>query len=97
MSDDDEDNADPIIFLEPPDVADDSGADDADEREGGVAHDLHFDQLRQQCELRFGRLDEEDIESSDKEPMEIGQIESASPLPSTSAVAKNHFNKDCWW
>lgn len=80
LSDDDEDIADPMIFVVPPDVAYDSGGDDADEREGGVAHDLHFDQLRQPCELRFGRRDKEDIETSDEEPMEIEHIESASRI-----------------
>lgn len=92
MSDDDEAGFDPVIFVQPPDVAYDSGGDDADEREGGVVHNLHFDQLRQPCELRIGPRNEEDEEDEEEEeeeePMDLEPTDSSSLLPSTSSSSR---------
>lgn len=83
MSDDDEARFDPVIFVKPPDVVYYSDGDDADEREGGVVHDLHFDQLRQPYELRIGPPDEEAEE--EEELMDLKATGSSSLLQSTSS------------
>lgn len=81
-----------LIYIQPPDNDYDSGGDDADEREGGLVSDVHFNQLNAYCEINVYVPDTTSDDKTEEQAMDV-DIHDEQQKHRSSTVASTSKNK----